>query len=103
MEHVLLDCRGKVLPNPPAANEGGPNAPVKPLPIRVSTTRQGVRATNAKGALEIDANGTAAGETTRATSAARFSAFGFPSADSLSGGCQYSGAAQFFNGTASVG
>jgi hypothetical protein len=103
MEHVLLNCMGKVLPVPPAASEGGPNEPVKPLPIRVSTTRQGVTATNTKGTLEIDANGTADRETTRATSPARTSAFCFPSADSLSDGCQYSGAAQFFNGTASGG
>jgi len=60
-------------------------------------------ATNTKGALEIDANGTADGEATRATSAARASAFCFRSADCPSDGCQYSGAAQFFNGTASVG
>jgi hypothetical protein len=34
---------------PPAVSDGGPNAPVKPEPLRVSITRQGVSAINVIG------------------------------------------------------
>jgi hypothetical protein len=45
--HVLLDWMGNVRMEPPV-RLGGPKAPMKPTPERVSTTRQGVMATKTK-------------------------------------------------------
>src|SRR4029453_15433549 len=50
IEQSVLDCIGKVRGTPPR-RPGGPNGPVNPEPVRVSTTRQGVIATKIRGLL----------------------------------------------------
>src|SRR5215469_9375170 len=76
MEHVVLDCMGIVRLTPPT-RDGAPKAPVNPLPVRVSTTRQGVMAMKVRGFGSVGAAGPARS------------------------GCQYSGAGQWRRGTRS--
>src|SRR5580704_13943449 len=88
MVQVVLDRIGKVRLTP-LTRDGGPKSPVNPLPIRVSTTRQGSIATKASGALTDEAVASA-GVATAAGPGAGFCV-----------GCQYSGAAQCFKGRGS--
>src|SRR5215469_18198299 len=62
-----------------ATSDGGPNGPVNPLPLRVSTNRHGVIAmkVSGSGAIGAAANG----------------------CNSARSGCQYSGAGQWRRGT----
>src|SRR5580704_7947652 len=85
---VVLDRIGKVR-LPPPTRDGGPKAPVNPLPVRVSTTRQGSIATKTSGAVWEKAVASAGVATTACPEAA------------ICVACQYSGAAQCFNGRVS--
>jgi hypothetical protein len=85
---VVLDRIGKVR-LPPPTRDGGPKAPVNPLPVRVSTTRQGSIATKTSGAVWEKAVASAGVATTACPEAG------------ICVACQYSGAAQCFNGRVS--
>ena len=80
MEHVVLDCIGKVRLIA-ATSDGGPNATENPVPARVSTTRQGVMPMKVRGFGAV-------GVVARGRTSARF-------------GCQYNGAGQWRRGTLS--
>jgi len=76
IEHVVLDCTGNVLLLPPTS-AGAPNGPENPCEARVSTTRHGVIAMNARASVVLPA------------------AWGVASFGSTCDGCQNAGAAQF--------
>jgi hypothetical protein len=86
---VVLDRIGKVRLTPPT-RDGGPKAPVNPLPVRVSTTRQGSIATKTSGFAPAEKPVASAGVATTACPWVPICV-----------GCQYSGAAQCFNGRGS--
>ena len=86
---VVLDRIGKVRLTPPT-RDGGPKVPVNPSPVRVSTTRQGSIATKTSGSALTEKAFASAGVATTACPGA-----------GICVGCQYSGAAQCFNGRGS--
>src|SRR5258708_7529679 len=98
MVHVELVGSGTCRALPPAGSDGGPNAPVKPCPVRVSITRQGVTAINVigPGAVKIVAAGCAVANAETSRFTMRCSV---PCCSTSAGeGAQYNGAGQFFRG-----